>query len=87
MRIATALSTTIAELLSLPTVQFQNTPVEIPPALLEFRDRMAMQNSPLSGEDLRDLATMKFRGGQPQSADEWQQLYLFLNASTRKKKS
>src|SRR5688572_22881203 len=65
MRIATALSTTLAALLSLATVQVQENAVELPPALLEFRDRMAKQSSPLSDGDLQDLATMTFRGGQP----------------------
>lgn len=86
LRLANALSTTIADLLSLPTVQVQETAVQLPPALQEFRDRMATQGMPLSSEDLRDLAVMKFRGGQPQTADEWHQLYLFLVNTLRRQK-
>lgn len=85
MRIATALSTTLAHLLSIATVQVQENAVELPPALLEFRDRMAKQNSTLSDGDLQDLATMKFRGGQPQTADDWHQLYLLLLNTVRRR--
>ncbi len=81
MRIANALSTTLANLLALETVKAPDGPVELPPALREFRDRMKKQSTPLSESDLQDLATMKFRGGQPQTADEWHQLYLFLSST------
>lgn len=87
MRIATALSTTLADILALDTVTFGESPVEIPPALKDFQKRMEAQQTPLTPEDLRDLAVMKFRGGQPQTADEWHQLYFLLANSTRKKKS
>ncbi len=81
LRIAAALSVTIADLLALPTVQVRKRAVELPPSLREFRDRMARMKPPLSDQDLRDLAVMKFRGGQPQTADEWHQLYLILIAT------
>ena len=85
LRIANALSTTLANLLSLETVQVQDHPVELPRSLREFQDRMSKQKTPLSAGDLRDLATMKFRGSQPQTADEWHQLYLFLANTVRKR--
>jgi transcriptional regulator with XRE-family HTH domain len=85
MRIANALSTTLANLLSLETVKAPDGPVELPPALREFRDRMEKQSTPLSESDLHDLATMKFRGGQPQTADEWHQLFLFLSSTVRRR--
>jgi transcriptional regulator with XRE-family HTH domain len=84
MRIATALSTTLAHLLSLATVKIKEAAIELPPALKDFQNRMAAQKTPLTADDLRDLAVMKFRGGQPQTADEWHQLYLLLVNSTRK---
>ncbi|QNN21751.1 helix-turn-helix transcriptional regulator [Planctomycetales bacterium ZRK34] len=87
MRIAAALSTTLADILALETVTVREAPVEIPPALKEFQKRMEAQQTPLTPEDLQDLAAMKFRGGQPQTADEWHQLYFLLANSTRKKKS
>jgi transcriptional regulator with XRE-family HTH domain len=87
LRIAAALSVTIADLLALPTVQFDKDAVQLSPSLGEFRDRMAKLNSPLSQRDLHDLAVMKFRGGQPQTADEWHQLYLTLLATAAKKRT
>jgi transcriptional regulator with XRE-family HTH domain len=87
LRIAKALSTTLADLLALGTVKIEEAAVELPPSLKEFQSRMAAQNSPLSDEDLRDLAVMKFRGGQPQTADQWHQLYLFLVNTVRRRKS
>lgn len=87
MRIAAALSTTLAELLSLETVTIQQAAVELPPSLKDFQSRMLAQKTPLTADDMRDLAAMKFRGGQPQTADEWHQLYLLLMNSARRRKS
>lgn len=87
IRIANALSTTLADLLSLATVHIQDQPIELPPSLREFQKRMAAQNAPLSEADLSDLASTKFRGGQPQNVDEWHQLYLLLSSSVRRRES
>lgn len=87
LRIASALSVTIADLLALPSVQVDADAVELSASLREFRDRMAKLNTPLSPQDLRDLAVMKFRGGQPQSADQWHQLYLTLLATAPKRRA
>jgi transcriptional regulator with XRE-family HTH domain len=87
LRIANALSTTLADLLSLATVRIQQAAVELSPSLKEFQERMAAQKTALTDDDLRDLAVMKFRGGQPQTADEWHQLYLLLVSSIRGRKS
>lgn len=87
LRIANALGTTLADLLSLQTVRVQHEAVELPPALREFAKRMKLQKTPLSDDDLRDLAVMKFRGGQPQTADEWHQLYLLMVSATRRRDS
>jgi len=84
LRIAQALSTTLAELLALAAVKAPEGTVELPPSLREFRDRMAGQLTP---QDLRDLAAMRFRNAQPQTADEWHQLYLLLLNSARKRKT
>jgi transcriptional regulator with XRE-family HTH domain len=87
MKIANALSTTIADLMSLPSVRVQESRVEeIPASLKEFRDRMKQLGNELSETDVRDLAQMRFRGGQPQTADEWHALYLVLARSTRNPK-
>jgi transcriptional regulator with XRE-family HTH domain len=87
LRIATALSTTIADLMSLPSVRVQQNQVQIPPSLNEFQTRMESMGTPLSTDDIRDLAVMKFRGGQPHTADEWHSLYLILAASAKRPKS
>src|SRR5262249_5893739 len=68
VRIANALSTTLADLLSLTTVRVADQAVELPPALRDFKERMDKQGTPLSMNDLTELATMKFRGTQPQTA-------------------
>ena len=85
LRVATALNTPIATLLALPTVQIEHKDIELTPSLLEFKKRMNQQKTKLTDQDLRELATMKFRGGQPQSADEWHQLYLVLVRNAQKK--
>jgi len=87
LRIANALSTTIAVLLELPTVKVKEIQVEIPAALQQLKERLKNQGTPLTPQDLRDLATMQFRGGQPHTVDEWNQLYLTLLSTTRRKKS
>lgn len=87
MRIAKALSTTLAGLLSLPSVQTADGPREIPASLAELRDRLKGQGgNELTESDLKDLAMTRFRGSQPQTADEWHQLYLFMASNSRKPK-
>src|ERR1035441_1763462 len=69
LQIAKALSVTIADLLELATTQVQDRAVEIPKSLTDFQERMALLGTPLSDQDLHDLAMMRFRGGQPRSPD------------------
>lgn len=87
MRIANALSTTIADLMSLPSVRVQNADVEIPASLKEFQEERRRMGKELPPNELRDLALMRFRGGQPRTVDEWHALYLVLDRSIRKPKS
>lgn len=82
MRIAGALSITIADLLALPAVKVDETKIDISPALIDFQDWMAKIGEPLTEEELRDLATMRFRGGQPRSKDDWHDLYRILKRTT-----
>jgi transcriptional regulator with XRE-family HTH domain len=82
LRIAEALSLTIADLLSLPAVRVDETKVEMSPSLIEFRSWMKKIGEPLSESDVRDLATMRFRGGQPKTKDDWHDLYRILKRST-----
>lgn len=87
LKIARALSTTLADVLSLELVMTPEGPKELPPSLSEFRKRMELQKTPVPEEELSDLVRMKFRGGQPQTADGWQQLYLLLSNSVRGRKA
>ena len=82
LRIAQALSITIADLLALPAVRVDDTNVNLSPSLIEFRDWMKKVKEPLSEEDLRDLATMRFRGGQPKTKDDWHDLYRVMKRSS-----
>jgi transcriptional regulator with XRE-family HTH domain len=86
LRIASALSVTIGDLLALPTTHLNDEDVELSPSLKAFRDRMASLKAPLSEPDLRDLAKMRFRGGQPGSVDQWHQLYMMLTTSAARKR-
>jgi uncharacterized protein YgfB (UPF0149 family) len=78
----------MAILLSLPTVKVKDidAEVEIPAALLQLQERLQTQGTPLTPDDLRDLVSMRFRGGQPRTVDEWNQLYFTLINTTRRKK-
>ena len=82
LRIAEALAVTIADLLALPAVRVDETNVNLSPSLIEFRDWMKRIKEPLSDDDLRDLATMRFRGGQPKTKDDWYDLYRLMKRST-----
>ena len=86
LKIASALSTTIGHLLGLPTVKTESKDVELSPSLLEFKKRMEQNGTPLKPDELRDLAMIRFRGGQPKTADEWHQIYLVLANSAKRKK-
>ena len=82
LRIAEALAITIADLLALPAVRVDETNVNLSPSLIEFRDWMKKIKEPLTEGDIRDLATMRFRGGQPKTKDDWYDLYRLMKRST-----
>lgn len=85
LRIANALGTTLAQLLSLQTIQAAEGPIELPPSLQEFAEQMKALGTELTDNDLRDLAATKFRGAQPETVAEWHQLYLLLDSSSRRR--
>lgn len=87
LRIANALGTTLAQLLSLQTVQAAGGPVELPPSLRQLAEQMRSLGTELSDDDLRDLAATKFRDRQPETVSEWHQLYLLLESSSRRRES
>lgn len=78
LRIANSLSLTVAELLGIPTVHVNKTKLELTRSLIEFRDRMEKIGQPISEDDFRDLAAMRFRGGQPRKKEDWFDLYRTL---------
>lgn len=82
LRIASALSTTIADLLELQTVIVNEAVIDLSTSLIAFRDWMASIGEPLSSQDLRDLATMRFRGGQPRTKEDWHDLYRLMKRTT-----
>lgn len=82
LKIADALSTTLADLLELPSIRAGRTRLDLSPSLREFRDRMKKLGTPLTDAEVSDLAAMRFRGGQPRSADDWHDLYRVLKRFT-----
>jgi transcriptional regulator with XRE-family HTH domain len=86
LKIADALSLTIADLMGLPTVKVQKETVNLPKSLIEFRDQQLTMGNKLSDKDLRELAGMSFRGGQPRTAEDWFAVYLAFARSNRKGK-
>lgn len=84
LRIATALSVTIADLLGLPSIRVDESKVDLSPSLVAFRDWMKTIGETLSPDDLRDLATMRFRGGQPRAKEDWHDLYRLMKRATKK---
>jgi transcriptional regulator with XRE-family HTH domain len=84
LRIANAVSITIADLLSLPSVRIDETKVDLPQSLIDFRDRMKRLGEALTPDDLRDLVTMRFRGGQPRTAEDWHDLFRLMKRATSK---
>ena len=84
LKLAEALKTTIADLLSLPAVQVNKSKIEISSSLAEFREWMKKTKQALSDDEFCDLAAMRFRGGQPKNKDDWYDLYRTLKRTTRR---
>lgn len=84
LKIASALSITIADLLSLPSVQVDSGKIDLSRSLVEFRDWMKEMKQALSDNDIRDLAMMRFRGGQPKTREDWYDLYRTMKRATEK---
>ena len=84
LRVAQSLSITIADLISLPFVRTDSARVDLSKSLVEFRDWMKKIGEPLTESELLDLATMRFRGGQPRTKEDWHDLYRTLRRTTGK---
>lgn len=72
-RLAEALGTTIADLLG---KRVQVASQSVPPALKEFAAEAA-----LPAGDVRMLASIRFRGNQPQTVSDWRYLYESIRRS------
>lgn len=72
-RIATALGTSIADLLE---KEIRPRPREIPQSLMEFA-----QSANIPEEDIEMLAQISFRGGQPTTSEDWRYLYESIKRS------
>lgn len=86
LKIADALSLTIADLMGLPTVRMRKESVNLPKSLIDFRDQQIKLGNELSEQDLIELGGMKFRGAQPRTVDDWFSVYLAFVRSNRKGK-
>ena len=75
-RLATALGTTIADLLDR---EIPAAAVTIPPSLQEFAESRRLPD-----EDIHMLAQIRFRGEQPSTADDWWLLYEAIKRSMRR---
>lgn len=84
MKLVTPLRTTIADLLGLPTVKVNNSTVEVSKSLRDFANWMKQTDRELTKDEVLDLATMRFRGGQPKTRDDWDDLYRTLKRTTKR---
>ena len=84
MKLVNPLRTTIADLLNLPSVQVNNQKVEVSKSLKEFFDWMKKTDRELPEDEVCDLANMRFRGGQPKTRDDWDDLYRTLKRTTKR---
>lgn len=83
LKLASPLRTTIGEMLGRATIRVESHSVEISDSLQEFCNWMRSTGRELSEDDIRDLAVTRFRGSQPQSVDDWDDLYRTLKRTTR----
>ena len=84
LKLAEALKVTIADLLSLPSVQVNQTKIDLSSSLVAFHRWMKEIHQELSPEELHDLAAMMFRGAQPKNKEDWYDLYRILKRTTGK---
>jgi transcriptional regulator with XRE-family HTH domain len=82
LRLAEALSLTIADLMGLPSIRVDDSNINVPQSLMEFQEMMAQMGQAVTDQDVHDLATMRFRGGQPRTKEAWYQLYVTLKHTT-----
>ena len=83
-KVATALDVTIADLLGKKTVEAEPDEItpEINSGLREFIDERKRRGEPLVADEIRSLAFIQFRGGRPQTKNQWEQIYVTLRNTT-----
>jgi len=83
-KIASALNVTIAELMGKPSPKTQDEGIEseINDGLRAFLDEKKRQGSPLEPDEIKSLSYVQFRGGRPQTKDQWALVYLTLKSNT-----
>jgi len=84
IKLINPLRTTLADLLNLPFVQVKDQKVEVSKSLKEFCEWMEKTGRPLTKDEVGDLAMMRFRGGQPKTMDDWDDLYRTLKRTTKR---
>lgn len=79
MRIATALETTVADLLGQPTMRAKKLPIpeQLPPGLKEFLDALKRRGEPVPENIVRVLAQLQARG-----LKDWEFLYEAIKRTT-----
>jgi transcriptional regulator with XRE-family HTH domain len=76
-RLATALGSTVAELLETSLAIPKEALAEVPPSLRRLARRKARQLD-LREEDIEMLKGIHFRGRQPDKEEDWELIFLFL---------
>jgi transcriptional regulator with XRE-family HTH domain len=75
-KIATALDTTVADLLGRPTVRAKRAlPEELPSGLKDFLEEKKRKGAPVPEDIIRALANLKARGRKTISREDWTFLY------------
>ena len=77
-KIASALDTTIAELIGQPRTEVVGTATELPDELVQFAHHHKKMGEPLSEEDILNLAAIRFRGKRPETVEDWAYVYEFF---------
>ena len=78
LKIADALGTTIAELVSQPRVAATEDAPKIPDTLMQFAKIKRKKGEPLSEQDIVSLAKTQYRGKRPATVEDWAYVFEFL---------
>ena len=84
-KIATGLNVTLADLMGKKPPEANRDGVEpkINEGLRKFMEDRKRQGNPLHHEEIKSLSYVQFRGGRPQTKEQWELVYVALKQSTR----